>query len=125
MDLGKLRVGWGILGNNRIDELARYTYLTNQYNYPYGQGNHILQPGITATTLGNPDIKWEKTETFNVGLDFAFLRNSITFGIEYFNKHTTDMLLAVPTVSSAGLDTDPMTNAGSCPQLRYRNELEL
>ena len=113
MDLGKLRVGWGILGNNRIDELARYTYLTNQYNYPYGQGNHILQPGITATTLGNPDIKWEKTETFNVGLDFAFLRNSITFGIEYFNKHTTDMLLAVPTVSSAGLDTDPMTNAGA------------
>lgn len=113
MNLGKLRVGWGILGNNRIDELACYTYLTSQYNYPYGQGNHVLQPGIIATTIGNPNIKWEKTETFNVGLDFGFMNNSLTFGVEYFNKHTTDMLLSIPTVLSAGLETDPMTNAGS------------
>ncbi len=113
MNLGKLRLGWGILGNNRIDELARYTYLSTQYNYPYGQGNHILQPGVTALTIGNPDIKWEKTETFNVGLDFGFLNNSITWGIEYFDKRTTDMLIAVPVVSSAGLNSAPMTNAGS------------
>lgn len=44
LTLGKLRVGWGKLGNNRIDELARYTYLTSQLNYAYGQGTHILQP---------------------------------------------------------------------------------
>lgn len=113
LSLGKLRVGWGILGNNRIDELSRYTYLVSGYNYPYGLGTHQLQPGSTATTIGNDNIKWEKTETFNIGLDFSFLQNSITFGIEYFNKNTTDMLLEVPTVYSAGLDSDPMTNAGS------------
>lgn len=113
MNLGKLRVGWGILGNNRINELAIYTYLANQYNYAYGRGQHVLQPGATALTIGNPDIKWEKTKTFNVGLDFAFLMNSITFGIEYFDKRTSDMLLSVPTVLSAGLSSDPMTNAGA------------
>ncbi len=112
MNLGKLRVGYGILGNNRIDELSIYTYLSNQYNYAYGKGQHVLQPGSTALTIGNPDIKWEKTKTFNVGLDFGFLQNSITFGVEYFDKRTSDMLLSVPTVLSAGLNTAPMTNAG-------------
>ena len=108
LSLGKLRVGWGILGNNRIDELSRYTYLVNGYNYPYGMGNHQLQPGITALTIGNPDIKWEKTETFNVGLDLSFFQNSLTMGVEYFNKKTSDMLLTVPTVPSAGLSSDPI-----------------
>ncbi len=113
MSLGKLRVGWGKLGNNRIDELARYTYLTTQLNYPYGQGNHVLQPGAASLTIGNDNIRWEKTETFNVGLDMAFLNNTIIFGAEYFNKKTSDMLIAVPTVSSAGLNSNPMTNAGA------------
>lgn len=56
LTLGKLRVGWGKLGNNRIDELARYTYLTSQLNYAYGQGTHILQPGSAALTLGNDNL---------------------------------------------------------------------
>ena len=113
LTLGKLRLGWGKLGNNRIDELARYTYLTTQLNYPYGNGNHVLQPGASALTLGNDNIKWEKTETYNVGLDMAFMNNTILFGIEYFDKRTTDMLIAVPTVGSAGLNSNPMTNAGA------------
>lgn len=113
LSLGKLRLGWGKLGNNRIDELSRYTYLVSQYNYPYGQGTHVLQPGFTSLTIGNDNIKWEKTETYNVGLDLAFLNNRLLFGFEYFDKKTTDMLLAVPTVLSAGLETDPMTNAGA------------
>ncbi|NDW10634.1 TonB-dependent receptor [Dysgonomonas sp. 520] len=110
---GKIRVGWGNLGNNRIDEMSRYTLLNTQYNYPYGIGNHILYPGTTATTIGNPDIHWEKTETYNIGLDFGFLKNRLTGSIEFFNKKTTDMLLRVPVTLSAGLDDAPMTNAGA------------
>lgn len=113
LSLGKLRVGWGQLGNNRIDEMSRYTLLNTQYNYPYGIGNHILQPGITATTIGNPSIKWEKTETVNIGLDLSFFKNRLTVGFEWFNKLTTDMLLRVPVMLSAGLEDAPMTNAGS------------
>ncbi len=135
LSLGKLRVGWGKLGNNRIDELARYTYLTSQLNYPFGQGTHQLRPGSAALIIGNDDIKWEKTETYNVGLDMAFMNNTLLFGIEYFNKKTTDMLIAVPTVSSAGLQSpaagissNPMTNAGAVKnyglegQVTYRRQ---
>lgn len=113
LSLGKLRIGWGQLGNNRIDEMSRYTLLNTQYNYPYGIGNHILYPGITATTIGNPDIHWEKTETLNLGLDLSFFKNRLNIGFELFNKLTTDMLLRVPVMLSAGLDDAPMTNAGS------------
>lgn len=113
LSLGKLRIGWGQLGNNRIDEMSRHTLLNTQYNYPYGIGNHILYPGITATTIGNPDIHWEKTETFNIGLDLSFFKNRLNVGLELFNKLTTDMLLRVPVTLSAGLEDAPMTNAGS------------
>ena len=109
---GKLRVGWGLLGNNRIDELSRYTYLTSGYNYPFGMGNKTVYEGSTATVLGNNDIKWEKNESYNIGVDLGFFNNRLTATIEYFNRKTTDMLLRVPTVSSAGLDASPMTNAG-------------
>jgi len=109
---GKLRVGWGLLGNNRIDVLSRYTYLTSGYNYPYGLGNSTVYEGATATVLGNDDIKWEKNESWNVGVDLGFFNNRLSLTVEYFNRLTTDMLLRVPTVSSAGLDASPMTNAG-------------
>lgn len=110
---GKIRVGWGKLGNNRIDELARYTYLTSGYNYPFGLGNSTVYEGATATVLGNNDIVWEKNESYNVGIDLSFFKNRLTFTAEYFSRKTTDMLLRVPTVSSAGLDESPMTNAGA------------
>ena len=113
LSFGKLRVGWGQLGNNRIDEMAIYTLLNTQYNYPYGVGNHILQPGITATSIGNPDIRWEKTEVTNLALELGFFKNRLDFSVEVFNKLTTDMLLRVPVPISAGLNDAPMVNAGS------------
>ncbi|MDR1718874.1 MAG: TonB-dependent receptor [Dysgonamonadaceae bacterium] len=113
ISFGKLRFGWGLLGNNRIDEMARYTLLNTQYNYPFGVGSHILYPGTTATSIGNPDIRWEKTETTNLGIDLGFFNNSLDFSAEVFNRLTTDMLLRVPVPISAGLVDAPMVNAGS------------
>ncbi len=113
LSLGKLRVGWGQLGNNRIDELARYTYLTSGYNYSYGMGTKQTLQGVTATVLGNDGIKWEKSENWNVGIDVGFLSSRLLLTFEYFNRKTTDMLLRVPTVDSSGLDSSPMTNAGA------------
>ena len=113
LSLGKLRFGWGRLGNNRISNYDRYTIIDNEYNYSYGAGTHVTQPGATATSLGNANIRWEQTESYNVGLDLHFFNNRLSTTIEYFDKETSDMLLRVPVELSVGLDSYPMVNAGS------------
>jgi TonB-linked SusC/RagA family outer membrane protein len=112
ISLGKLRVGWGKLGNNRINTDSRFTVINSSYNYVYGTAD-LLYPGATATTIGNPDIRWEKTETYNIGLDMNFFNNKLNTTVEIFDKYTTDMLLQVPVTLSAGLEEAPMANAGS------------
>ena len=121
---GKLRVGWGKLGNNRIDELARYTYLSSGYNYSYGTGSSSTYQGVTATVLGNDGIVWEKSENINAGIDLSFFDARLMLTVEYFNRKTTDMLLRVPTVSSAGLDSSPMTNAGSVKNYGWESDVK-
>ncbi len=123
LSTGKFRFGWGQLGNNRINEYARYTLIRNNYNYSYGAGNHILYPGTTSTTMGNDAIRWEKTESTNFGLDLGFLNNKLTATFEYFNRLTGDMLLTVPVVVSAGLVTAPMVNAGSVSNYGFEMNL--
>jgi len=121
LSYGKLRLGWGKLGNSRIDELARYTYLSTGYNYPIGLKESIY-PGTTGTVLGNPDIVWEKSENYNAGVDLTFFNNRLSLTVEYFNRKTTDMLIRVPTVSEAGLNSAPMTNAGSVKNYGWEYE---
>lgn len=123
LSTGKFRFGWGELGNNRINEYARYTLIRNNYNYSYGSGNHILNPGTTSTTMGNDNIRWEKTKSTNFGLDLGFLNNKLTATFEYFNRLTSDMLLTVPVVVSAGLVTAPMVNAGSVSNYGFEMNL--
>ena len=131
LSFGKLRAGWGQLGNNRIDEMSRFTLLNTLYHYPYGVGNHIIYPGTAATGIGNPGIRWEKTETTNIGIDLGFFNNRINVSAEVFDKLTTDMLLRVPVPVSVGLDYAPMTNAGSVRNrgielsVNHRNRINL
>lgn len=110
----KLRAGWGQLGNNRIPNLAWMSLMSyNKKNYIYGVGTPTLKPGYALTDYGNPDIKWERTESTSVGLDFNMFGNRFTSSVEYFVKDTKDMLLEVPIVYSAGWASTPWQNAGS------------
>lgn len=113
ISFAKLRVGWGQLGNNRISEYARYKMMDTNLSYPFGTGLHTTYPGAASLTLGNDNIKWEKTESYNVGLDINFLNNRLSSSIECFVKNTSDMLIQVPVSLSAGLNENPMVNAGS------------
>lgn len=113
LSYGKLRLGWGLLGNNRIGDYVRYTIINNRLNYSYGYGQSITENGAAATSLGNDRIKWEKTRSYNIGLDLGFLRDRLMFTFEWYTKKTTDMLLNVPVSYSVGLSTNPMFNAGS------------
>ena len=114
VSLLKLRAGWGQLGNNKIDDLSRFTLLKyNNEDYIYGIGIPGLTTGMSVTQYGNEDIRWERTESWTIGVDLNLLNNRLTSSFEYFVKDTKDMLLEVPIVYSSGYPNTPWQNSGS------------
>ncbi|MDL5512273.1 TonB-dependent receptor [Arenibacter sp. M-2] len=113
----KPRFSYGTLGNQLIGEhlfLARIDTGGPQLNYPFGEGiSQSVLVGAIATSLPTPDIKWEETETTNIGVDLGFLNNSIKTTFDYFVSKTTDMLVNVPIPSTSGITNFPLTNGGS------------
>ncbi|WKK65129.1 SusC/RagA family TonB-linked outer membrane protein [Lutimonas zeaxanthinifaciens] len=114
MNFLKLRVSYGIVGNDRIPDYG-YVSLLN------GEGTYVLNDelifGKAEGALANPEIRWEKQKTFDIGVDFKFLDNKFDVTMDYFNKRTDDLLL-VPQVSgmlgaSAPGSRPPIVNAGS------------
>ncbi|WPR73145.1 TonB-dependent receptor [Flavobacterium sp. NG2] len=108
----KFRLGWGKTGNQDIPNSAIFNTLNIGTNYPFGP-TETTTVGVTPLTPGNSNLKWETTVTKNIGLDLAFLNNSITFTADYFIKNTTDMLMPTPILSSSGYRNTPFTNAGN------------
>ena len=86
----KLRTGYGLTGN--LGAISSYTTLYTVA--PAGIVPVNGSPTVTLASLrnANPDLKWEKKSTFNIGGDMGFLRNRILFTIEYYYSKTTDML---------------------------------
>jgi TonB-linked SusC/RagA family outer membrane protein len=104
----KLRASYGVLGNQNV---ANYSYqtvyqmYTNSYVF-----NNIPVPG-TGFTYGNPDLTWEKSGNFNIGIDAGFLNNNLYISLDYFNKRTWDILLR-PEVASLFGSSAASENAG-------------
>jgi len=96
----KLRASIGQLGNQEIDNYAYLTLIKKE-------GDKYL-----ISRYGNPDLKWETTTQYNVGLDAGFMRNRLYFTVDYFQKYTTDILLPISLPSIVG-DVEPtIVNAG-------------
>lgn len=108
----KFRVGWGETGNQDIPSSAIFNTLNIGTNYPFGP-TEVTTIGVAPVTPGNPSLKWETTVTKNIGLDVAFLNNSLTLTGDYFIKNTTDMLMPTPILASSGYRNTPFTNAGN------------
>lgn len=102
----KLRVSYGISGNFNIGNYEYYALL-GQSNYVFGKGEGALSNGLYPSTAGNPDLGWEKTAMFNVGLEFG-LFNMLTFELDVYTSTTSDMLLDVPVAEYSGFSTVPM-----------------
>jgi TonB-linked SusC/RagA family outer membrane protein len=111
MNQFKFRVGWGETGNQNIPNSAIFSTLSTSENYLLGDDETTVV-GLAPLRPGNPDLKWETTTTTNVGLDLAFLDNSITFTADYFIKTTSDMLLESPILETSGYSSYPTINAG-------------
>lgn len=110
LDQLKLRGGYGVLGNQEIDNYQYSSTITTGINYPDGNGG-LLQ-GAFPKNFANPDIKWEETAMTNVGIDFMAFNNRLSLTADYYVKNTKDILLTVPIPISSGGTNDPIRNAG-------------
>lgn len=110
LDQLKLRGGYGVLGNQEIDNYQYSSTITTGINYPDGNGG-LLQ-GAFPKNFANPDIKWEETAMTNVGIDFMAFNNRLSLTADYYVKNTKDILLTVPILISSGGANDPIRNAG-------------
>lgn len=95
----KIRASIGSTGNQEIGTFNSIQLL--------GSGTTILggirQPIITRTSFGNPNLRWEKVDQYDIGLEMGFFNNRLTIAADYFNKTTKDLLLAAPIPWTSGL----------------------
>lgn len=84
LDQLKLRGGYGVLGNQEIDNYQYSSTITTGINYPDGNGG-LLQ-GAFPKNFANPDIKWEETAMTNVGIDFMAFNNRLSLTADYYVK---------------------------------------
>jgi outer membrane receptor protein involved in Fe transport len=103
----KLRVSYGMTGNNQIPNYGPISLLDGS---KYAYSDNVVN-GIKVITIPNPNLKWEKTSQFNVGVDLAMLDNRINLTAEFYNSITKDLLLNVPVPILTGFATQ-LTNIG-------------
>ncbi|MDR0567074.1 MAG: TonB-dependent receptor [Prevotellaceae bacterium] len=104
----KVRLSYGTLGNQNVD---LYQYMTTYqiYSDTYAFGNSMV--GGAGFKAASENLQWEVSHTFNIGLDASFFSNSLTLGLDFFNKSTTHILVAPQVPDIYG--TDPQNyNAG-------------
>jgi TonB-linked SusC/RagA family outer membrane protein len=94
----KLRLTAGTTGNQ---EIGNYLALAQMGSVNYSFGG-TLYTGLAPTRLANPDLKWEKTNQYNVGLDLSLLDRKINFVFDVYYKKTNDLLISVPVPLTSG-----------------------
>lgn len=109
----KLRLGYGVTGQQNInqgDYPSIPTYHTNQAGSYYQFGDNVIVP-ITPKGYA-AQIKWEETTTYNVGLDFGFMKNRINGSIDVYKRKTSDLLNFVPVSAGTNLTNYLLQNVG-------------
>ncbi|MDD2539216.1 MAG: TonB-dependent receptor [Bacteroidales bacterium] len=121
----KIRGSWGVNGN--IAVLNNYPYATTiSYNanwYQYNPGAPTVSYGSSPSGLANPNLKWETSVQWNLGLDARFLSNRLTLGLDYYEKYTKDLLVNVSPVAEVGVGSSTI-NAGEVENKGVELELE-
>lgn len=108
---GKIRVGFGTTGNNRVSDYAAYTAMTITPDSGYAVGN-LPEKGVVPSILGNKNLKWETTMQANAGIDLGFFNDRIALTVDYYWKRTDDLLLNATLAPSMGFLTS-YKNIGS------------
>ncbi len=87
----KLRVSWGQTGNSAIKPYQTLTSLGSEKTY-YTYGTLLIN-GLVPAILGNSDLTWETTSTFDVGMDISFFKDRVSATLDYYSSQTNDLLL--------------------------------
>ena len=108
----KLRLGWGKVGNQSIDNSAYLSTIGTTYYVINGQ----LVTGSYVSSTANPSIQWETVEDYNIGIDMGFLKDRLTATVDLYKKKTSDMLLKESNPNILGYpewNGEIWTNVGS------------
>jgi iron complex outermembrane receptor protein len=108
----KLRLGWGVTGNQEIGDfryLRTFTFGDNAAQYQFG--NEFI--GTLRPNGVDPNLKWEETKSTNFGIDYALAGGRWSGSLDYYRKLTTDLLVEVTVPAGANLTNIILTNIGS------------
>jgi TonB-linked SusC/RagA family outer membrane protein len=111
----KVRGSWGQVGN--VSMVPNYSYNSSILNgktsssTPLGT-DHTVTYGQYLSTIANTNLKWETTETTDLGLDISFLNNNLNFTADYYNKNTKNLIEEEVIPVQAGISTAPYGNVG-------------
>ncbi len=124
MSFLKVRASWGRNGN--ISVLSGYPYASTisvgSGHYQYGVDEKGSTPASSPSGIPNPNLTWETSEQIDLGLDARFLSDRLTFGFDFYDKRTKDLLFSKPVPPELGVDV-VRVNGGSV--LNQGVELEL
>jgi TonB-linked SusC/RagA family outer membrane protein len=127
IDILKMRLSYGLLGNQDIGNYPYAATINTGYGYYLGDGKELAS-GVAQVALANSNITWEKSKQFNVGVDLTMFRDKITFTADYYIKNIDDMLLQFPLPYYAGMqpafsNAGDMENRGWEIALGYKNKI--
>lgn len=101
----KVRLSYGVTGNQSIDPYSTFSMYGSNMAYRYADGAGNTSDSYIITNLSNDNLKWEKTASWNGGLDFSFFRTRLSGTIDFYYKKTSDLLISRTLPGSAGFGT--------------------
>lgn len=107
----KLRLSWGMTGNNNVGNFSYYAGYSTPVNAGYMFNNQFVT-GSYPSSMGNSDLTWETTHQYDAGLDLGFFKQRLTLTIDWYRKNTKDLLLNASLPTSTGYSSQ-FQNIGS------------
>jgi TonB-dependent starch-binding outer membrane protein SusC len=112
LSFGKIRAGWGEIGNSGLDAYRYYARVvsTEVYNYPID--NSGIAAGSAPHGVANPELRWEAMQSTNVGVDLTFFSNRLSITADYFRKTNDGMIMPLPIPDLMGAYQESPGNEG-------------
>ncbi|MBD2699569.1 TonB-dependent receptor [Spirosoma sp. BT702] len=104
VSFAKVRASYGVIGNNNIGNYTSYALVNNTTNAVFGSN---VATGSVVTSLANPNLGWETTKQFDLGLDLGMFNDRIQFIYDFYTKNTTNLLYNVQVPQESGFVNFP------------------